>query len=41
MNRREKDLAAAVGMNILAMLSLKWVIIFGIGRALRKAAEKP
>jgi hypothetical protein len=27
-------------MNIFAMLALKWVIIFGVGRALRKAAEE-
>jgi hypothetical protein len=27
-------------MNIVGALALKWVIIFGVGRALRKAAEQ-
>lgn len=40
MNKTEKELATAVGFNVLAMLGLKWVIIFAIGRALRKAAEQ-
>ena len=27
-------------MNIFAMLALKWAVIFGVTRAMRKAAEQ-
>lgn len=40
MNAAEKKLAAQVGKNLLIFVGVKFVVLYGMARILRKAAEK-
>lgn len=38
--RTEGEMARQACLNILGLMTIKWVIIFGVTRAVRKAVEK-
>lgn len=40
MNKAEKKLAVDVAKKMLLVLGIKWVIIFGTAKAIKKAAER-